>query len=243
MDLVSDSAGINIVSRPMDEVQDYPDASVPAAYVVIYWRARNPGDPATAWTQGPTVSPVATVEIPYNPAVDKNVEIAPMPFSASGTPRYSSIDDCFAEIGQTHLHQREMDAPLIGQVGDATTDFVTVGVSGYSNFARQRRVKIATALDGSGHLVTPTLTTFDSTPNSPPPYLDFERGTGPQTIYVAVAHSSGNGTVWTPDSNILTLAFASSDGTGGGGGTGSGEPTGGTSGDFNPLPRDLYTLS
>jgi hypothetical protein len=213
MDLVSDYQGISIVSRPMDQVQDYPAATVPAAYVEVYWRARNPDDPATAWIQGPTVSPVASVEIPYNPSVDKNVEIAPMPYSAAGIPGYSSIDDCFADVGQTLIHQRETDAPVIGQMGDATTDAVTIGVSNYTSFARQRRVKIATAIDGSGHLVTPMITIFDSTPDAPPAFIDFSRGTGPQTIYVAVSHSSGDGTRWTPDSNILMLTFASSEGT------------------------------
>jgi hypothetical protein len=46
-----------------------------------------------------------------------------------------------------------------------------------------------------------------------------------QTIYVAVAHSSGGD--WTPDSNILTVTFAS-----------EGSGSGGSAGVFDPTPRN-----
>lgn len=239
MDLVSSYEGICVVSRCWDAPGDYPVPNAQTAYVKVYWRVRNPGEAASAWNEGPTVAPNGSGAIPYNPASDRNVEIALMPYSASGNPAFASVEEAYSAA---LLHQRETEAPVIGQHSDATTEDATVGVSGYSPFARQRRVKIATALDGSGHLVAPTVTVFDSTPNAPPPWIDFTRGSGPQTIYVAVAHSSGDGTHWTPDSNILTLTFASAEGTGGGGGTGSGEPTGGTTGDFDPQPRHRIDL-
>lgn len=50
------------------------------------------------------------------------------------------------------------------------------------------------------------------------------------TIYVAVAHSSGGD--YTPDSNILELTFANE---------GSGE--GGSTGEFDPTPKDSYEVS
>jgi hypothetical protein len=50
-----------------------------------------------------------------------------------------------------------------------------------------------------------------------------------QTIYVAVAHSSGGD--WTPDSNILELTFAN-----------EGSSTGGSTGIFDPTPRDEYLI-
>lgn len=59
--------------------------------------------------------------------------------------------------------------------------------------------------------------------------LTLETGTIlPATVYVTVAHSSGNG--WTQESNILQLTFAAGDGTGG------------SAGDFDPTPRDTHGL-
>ncbi len=49
------------------------------------------------------------------------------------------------------------------------------------------------------------------------------------TVYVAVAHSSGG--AFTPDSNILELTFAN-----------EGSGAGGSTGDFDPTPKDTYDL-
>lgn len=50
----------------------------------------------------------------------------------------------------------------------------------------------------------------------------------PQTVYVTIAHSGGNG--WTPDSEVLEVTFADGDGAGG------------TEGDFDPTPVDRHKL-
>jgi len=50
-----------------------------------------------------------------------------------------------------------------------------------------------------------------------------------QTIYVAVAHSSGG--AFTPDSNILEVTFAN-----------EGSGAGGSTGEFNPEPKDTYEM-
>lgn len=234
------SGGANIVGRPQARLAWYPSATAPAAQVAVYWLELN--KPVSAARLIGTFAPGQEGSALYNPATDQDVWLFTISYSASGTPSHSSLADAFRETKVLLSHQRETDAPTIGQMGDATTESVTVGVSNYSGFARKRRVKIATALTGGGALSSPTITIFDSTPDAPPPFIDFARGTGPQTIYVAVAHSSGDGTRWTPESNILTLTFASAEGTGGGGGSGSGEPTGGTTGDFNPERRDQLTL-
>jgi hypothetical protein len=241
MDLIlKPSGGQNVVLRPAARAPWYEEATVDAAEVEMFKQHINPETGAfvgapTPLGRFPAVGPVI---IEHNPQTDRDVIIYAMPYSAEGAAGYSDL----RHATQVYVpFQRETTAPEIGQMGDATTEDVTVGVSGYSTFARLRRVRIASALDGSGHLVSPAETVFDSTPDAPPPYVDITRGAGPQTIYVAVAHSSGAGR-WTPDSNVLTVTFASADGTGGGGAPGSGEPTGGTEGDFDPVPRHQIEL-
>lgn len=51
----------------------------------------------------------------------------------------------------------------------------------------------------------------------------------PSTVYVAVAHSSGGD--WTPDSNIVEITFAA-----------EGSGAGGSTGDFDPEPKDTYDI-
>lgn len=235
MDLiVKDSGGHNVVAREQAMPEYLPAATVDAARVRLF--IRNADEPeqdereiAGHFGRGSQVS------IPFNPVRDRNLVIRAVPYSAFGTPGQS--------VSATLLHQRETEVPVIGQATDATTEDVQVGVSNYSPFARQRRVKIATALDGSGHLVDPTETIIDYGAQTPPDFITVTRGTGPQTVYVAVAHRGGPDSPWTPDSNIIPLTFASSEGTGGGGGSGSGEPTGGTTGDYDPTRRDQIDLS
>lgn len=242
MDLViEDSDGQNIVAREMGEPDWLPEATVDAHEVEVFVQEVDTatGGLVSALRPLGRFHPEALVSFQNTPASDRTLRVFVRTYAADGTPDSPTLRAAGTQASV--LFQRETAAPVIGQQGDATTDFVTVGVSGFSSFARLRRVKIATALDGAGHLVAPTETIFDSTPDAPPPYIDLTRGAGPQTIYVAVAHSSGGGR-WTPDSNVLTVTFAAAEGTGGGGEPGSGEPTGGTPGDFDPVPRHQIEL-
>ena len=102
----------------------YPDPSVPCAYVEIYWRARNADEPASPWTYADTIAPTGSIKIPYDPDLDRDVEIAPMPYSANGTPAFATIEHAFETIGETLAHQRETNAPTIGQNSPATADMM-----------------------------------------------------------------------------------------------------------------------
>jgi hypothetical protein len=253
MDLVSTYGGVNIVSRCWDQPNDYPDPAAPTAYVKLYWRVRAPGDPATAWQEGPTVSPVGSGTIHFNPDVDQYVEVAPMPYSARGTPGYSSIEDAF---NATLMLQREPDAPTIGLNSNATVDKAEIGITGFTRFARFRRLRVwaeagmvtllREVLLDSGDYASRELPRYfvlsrtanvlrneDGTPllneDGTPLLAEDTSGALPATVYVTVAHSGGN--IWTPESNVLQITFASGDGS-----------TVGSSGSFDPIPRDKESL-
>lgn len=226
--LLKPCTGASLILRPQDRPAYYPAATTEAAYVIVYWRVRRTDGTLDAWHEHDTVTPTAQTTIHHNPNEDQLIDVALMPYSASGVPGYATIEDAFAA---TAVLQRETNAPVIGQLGDATTDTATIGVTGFTNFAHKRRVRKATSLVG-GQLSNPTEEIFDSGTDTVPAYIDVLRQTGdPSTIYITVAHSSG--TVWTPDSNILALTFATP-------GVGGGNPTGGSGGNFDPTPRDRF---
>jgi hypothetical protein len=252
MDLVSSYEGVNIVSRVWDLPNDYPSPNSPTAYVKLYWRVRAPGEPVTAWNEGPTVSPTAVGRIHFNPDADKNVEVAPMPYSALGTPGFSSIEDAF---NATLIVQRETDAPVIGQNSPSTADTVEIGITGFTRFARFRRATISANADMSAPLAVLSFDSANYAAHELPRYLTLSRQIGvltteggseleteggstvtveddaatlPLTIYITVAHSGGS--AWTPESNVLEVTFAGADGAGG------------SDGDFDPIPRDKESL-
>src|ERR1044071_2345488 len=195
MDLViADSGGENIVAREMGVPDWMPDATVEAHEVEVFAQEvdRATGGLVGARRSLGRYAPDAKLVIENKQTADRDVRVFAMPYSADGAAGFTSLTDA---TQLTVLVQRETAAPEIGQGGDATTESATVGVRGYTPFARARRVRIASALDGSGHLATPYLfeEVFDSTPDAPPREIDITRGAGPQTVYVAVAHSSGAG--------------------------------------------------
>jgi hypothetical protein len=255
MDLVSSYDGVNLVSRCWDQPNDYPDPAAPTAYVKVYWRARAAGEAIKPWQEGPTVSPLSSGTIHYTPDVDKDVEFALMPFSAKGTPGFSSIEDAYAA---TLVFQRETDAPVIGLTANVTVDTAEIGITGFTRFARYRRLRVWADAGMVTLLREVLLDSNDYGDHYLPRNFTLTRDAGvlvrepaggallaedgttleaetssaslPDTVYVTVAHSSGNG--WTPESNVLLITFASGDGS-----------TVGSPGDFDPTPRDSYKLA
>jgi hypothetical protein len=150
---------------------------------------------------------------------------------------------------------RETDACAIGQNAPATPGSVEIGITGFTIFARQRRVTVSTNADMSGPNLVVLFDSDDYASRELPRYFTLSREAGlltteggsellaedgsqlsaedslaalPRTVYVTVAHSGG--AVWTPESNILEVTFAAGDGTGG------------SAGEFDPTPRDLINL-
>jgi hypothetical protein len=252
-DAISKCEGFNAVSRCWDQPGIYPAPSAPTAYVIVYWRERAPGEPASAWNQGPTLAPNASGKFHFNPDTDKNVELAPMPYSASGTPAYASIEEAFAA---TLLYQRETSAPTIGLNTNVTVDTAQIGIAGFTRFARLRRLRVWADAGMTTKLREYLLDSDSYASHYLPLYFILTREAGalttesgdaltteagsdlgaetegsslPDTVYVTVAHSGGNG--WTPESNVLQITFAAGDGS-----------TAGSPGSFDPTPRDSQAL-
>lgn len=175
-----------------------------------------------------------------------------MPYAADGSAGYSDVRDA-EQIGV--LCRRETEAPVIGQNKPAAVDSVEIGITGFTRFARQRRVTVSSNPDMSDPALVLVFDSEDYVARELPRYLTLSREAGaltteggelltteggdlleaettiaalPSTVYVTVAHSGG--AAWTPESNVLEVTFAAGDGTGG------------SEGDFDPTPRDLHTL-
>lgn len=163
------SGGKNIVARPMARPQWYPPASVQPATVEVWQRAK--GEPAAAARLVGRYRPGESGSFAYNPLEDKDLILSTISIAPDGTPSVRELADA-----EEHLlvFQRETAAPVIGQVGDAIANSVTIGVTGYTKLARQRRLRIADSLSG-GALVSPTEEIFDSGNEPVPAFIDIAR--------------------------------------------------------------------
>jgi hypothetical protein len=255
MDLIlKPSGGQNIVLRPQARAPWYEPAAVDAHEVELY---KQEIDPATGTFLGKPVlvgrfAPAGKVAIPHDPDSDRDVIVYAMPYSASGAAGFSEV----AHATQAYVpFRRETDAPMIGQNAPATTEEVEIGITGFTRFARGRRVTVSANADMSGPLAVLLFDSADYVARELPRYLRLQREAGvltteagselltedgsqlsaetgeaalPRTVYVTVAHNGG--AAWTPESNILEVTFAAGDGTGG------------SAGDFDPTPRDSKNL-
>jgi hypothetical protein len=142
MDLIlKRSGGANVVLRPQARATYYPDAQVDPVEVEIFKQELD----ADGSFIGAPVSlgrfpSSGRFNIPNTPDTDKNVRIYAVAYAPDGTPDVSSLADA---VQATVLVKRETEAPVIGQDGAATSDTVKIGISGFTRFARQRRVRIA----------------------------------------------------------------------------------------------------
>jgi hypothetical protein len=170
MDIVARaSGGKNIIARPMARAAWYPDATVQPSQIEVYWRYSNES-PAAGRKVG-TFNPGAAISIPYNPAIDQDVMIGTISIAPNGVRSVRELADAHWE---TLVFQRETIAPVIGQVGDSTPDNVTVGVSGFTKFARKRRIRIAEALV-MGELDSPSEEIIDAGNEPLAGYIDITR--------------------------------------------------------------------
>lgn len=255
MDLIlKASGGQNVVLRPQARPAWYAPATVDAHEVELF---KQEIDPGRGGYYGLPVSlgrfpAEGTAVIPHTPDSDRDLIIYAMPISATGAAGYASV----REATQAYVpFRRETAAPTTGQNKPATATEVEIGITGFTRFARMRRVTISASADMSDPLVVLTFNSTDYVDRELPRYfilsrtfrgdLTTESGSElltesgaqlvteadtvlPLTVYLTVAHSSG--VAWTPESAVLSVTFAAADGTGG------------SAGDFDPTPRDEHTL-
>lgn len=128
--------------------------------------------------------------------------------------------DALREAVQTVVEiNTETATPEIGQLTAASNTQVTLGVYGFTQAAKYRKVQVANNNTFSSGLVESILQSADYAGSVFPADLLITKppSSGTETKYMRVAHSS-NGTDYSPWSNTLTVTFADSGGSGGSGG-------------------------
>jgi hypothetical protein len=248
--VLKSSGGANIVLWPMALQRPYPPATAPPASVEVWW-SYDDETFANARFVG-HFAPGQSGSFPYTPDADRDVRLYAVSRSASGTPHVSTLEDA---VQVTVLFRRETEAPVIGQNKPATAAELEIGITGFTRFARYRRVTISANADMSDPLAVLLFDSAAYAAHELPRYLTLSRTVGvltteagleletedgskltteddattlPRTVYITVAHSGG--AAWTPESAILEATFAGVDGT-------PGSP-----GDFDPVPRDKEHL-
>lgn len=248
--LIDRIGGVAAVLRDANVAAYYPPATVGAAWVKVWAREKGRGvDTAFVLAEGKPGGELSTL---FNPDADTTLLVAPISYSASNVP---SVSDLEHADWQEFAVVRERDAPVIGQNSPASTDSVEIGITGFTRFARMRRVTVSASADMSDPLAVLLFDSETYVARELPRYLTLSREAGllttedgsellaeddtrleaesglsalPRTVYVTVAHSGG--AAWTPESNVLEVTFAAGDGTGG------------SDGDFDPTPRDRKNL-
>ena len=168
--LLKQSGGRNIVLRDQNLAAYYPAAQVAAASAQI-WMHEIGEERSSAKMLG--VFPVnkSQINLPLNPSTDNGVVLLINPLGPDGTPRFSSLDDCKQIVVPRN---RETSAPTLGQVGAATAEMVTIGVEGYTQFARRRKFRIA---DNSG-MTDASVVISDYAGKEVPKFIDILRTAG-----------------------------------------------------------------
>jgi hypothetical protein len=152
--IFADSGGLNLLFKPGDQLNWYPVPTAEPVHVELYMFQKD--KPISSAHVVDIFAPGQQIIIPHNPAQDHDVNFFTISYSFDGTPSHSNFGDAFAETGQTLFRQRETDAPVIGQVGAATTESISIGVSSFTRFARLRRVTIANNSEMSNPLAVYT---------------------------------------------------------------------------------------
>lgn len=207
------SGGNNIVIRPQAVAPYYPTGAVNAAHIDVYWRTIADDGSVSSWSKLGTFSPGASYAFPFVPMTDTNVELSTISYSSSGVPSARNPNE---GVRTTVAVQRETNIPVVAQVGDATADNVSIGISNYGQYARKRRIRIAESLS-MGALVSPIVEDFDAGVDTLPAIVDILREASFTPLFAWLGNDpvsngftkTGSGVVMaaTPGWNIDTLTL------------------------------------
>lgn len=225
--LLKRSSGSNVILRDQAQPAFYPTATVAPVAADIYVHYSD--EPASAARFVRSYGPGETITIPHNPATDRNLVVRAIARSARGVADVSELEDASSF---TALFQRETNAPAVVQIGAATQGLLSLSVTGFTQYARARRVRIA---DDAAMTVNVRVDVVEYGVGLVPTVYQLQRqtsaGQSAQTVYVRISHSSaGVNGPWSPESPAQQFTFADS--------TGSGGTTGGGS----DVPRDTYEI-
>jgi hypothetical protein len=211
-----DGLSHNIIVNADPHVAYYQEATVNPIAGQIYYREEGAAD----WTLHGTFNPGSRVQIPAVGSRDKTLEVSAVPVGPDGTVGVSSPRD-----GSRHTfqQQRENTAPTVVQIGASEQGKIDLQITGFTQYARARRVRIA---DDAAMTTNLTTDIVEYGVGLIPLVYSLMRptssGQAAQTVYVRVSHSStGDGGPWSPESAAQAFTFAADGGSGGSSGGGS----------------------
>lgn len=212
-DLLLQAKGQTLVLYPSDKAEPRPAATAPPSRVEVLWRYED--QPINTAQSLGRFTPGASGSFHFNQAVEKRIVISTRSFSADGVP---DVDDLADAVTAMPIPPTE-PAPEVGLIGEASPTQMTLGITGFTNKARKRKIRIA----DNPLMTNATVQEFATDDYVIRPlalYLDIFRGSLPATIWVGISHSSGE--VYGPETILGPLTWGSS------------------SGGFDPNPRDIY---
>lgn len=210
------SGGQNVVLRPQGRPAWYPPAHGESVEVEIFVMELNAdGSHAGAWASLGRYPSTGRALLQNTPVTDKNLLFAFVSYTADGVPDVSSLEDA---VQVSVPFKRETGAPVVTLIGAATNTRIELQVTGFTNFAAKRKLRVSPNADMSG--ATETIT--DYTGQKMPEVVPITRpaASGTETIYVRISHSSGGafGAESAAQAFTFTDAGGSGGSTGGGGG-------------------------
>lgn len=214
--LLKPSGGPNIVLRPQARPTWYPPAHGEAVEVEIFKRELDSdGRFAGAAISLGRFPSTGSISIPNNPVTDKNLLFYVVSYSADGTPDVSALEDA---VQVSVPFRRETEAPTVSLIGAATNTLIELEVSGFTQFATRRKLRVSPNADMSGVAETVTDYTGLEMPTVVP--ISRAAAAAAATIYVAISHSSGGS--YGEESAPQAFTFADASGSGGSSGGGGG---------------------
>src|ERR1043165_2686108 len=170
--LTDQQGGVSLILADEDTPIYIPPHSTGAARVELWVYDADKGiDSAEKVAEG---KPGGDFSFDYNPDRDRDLYVTTITYSASNTPSSDLAHASWALL----QHTRETDAPVIGQNSPATTDSVEIGITGFTRFARYRRLTVSANADMSDSLQVVTFDSEDYASKELPRYLTLSREGG-----------------------------------------------------------------
>lgn len=166
--------GINLLARPASQAPFYPAPTAQAAYVAVW--EHDVGEPREAARFVGNFGIKAQIHLPFNPASDRSKVIYVVSYSQGGVPSVNQLAHAPSMIVN---FKREASAPTVQLIGAATPSRLTLGIDGFTNYARRRRIRLA---DNSG-MVGASVFSFDSGAQLMPRFVDIQRAPVFQPVF------------------------------------------------------------
>lgn len=152
----------------------YPTSGIDPTTVDLYWHYPDEDPRAARFIGRAAIG--ENIIVPYNPVVDADPIVLAVPVAPDGLRAVSDLRDAQRLI---IAFKREVAAPTVTQIGNATPSVIQLGISDFTEFARKRRIRIA---DNAG-MSSPTVIVYDSSNQLMPRFVDIMRNPTLQALF------------------------------------------------------------